>query len=151
MTLQHILAFWSRIYFQIWICRLSNKQVYVRFLYASSAILSAYSILSAPRRSCRVALVVRTDASLSSYHSRCVLWGKHWISDASCREWPYALGVIHTASRATPSWAEQNRTNSVWKTNLRYEMEAFTLLAEPNWTEPDWALSLADVLLVIRL
>jgi len=30
----------------------------------------------------RVALIMRTDASLSSYHPRRVLWGKHWISDA---------------------------------------------------------------------
>jgi len=40
------------------------------------------------------------------------------------------LGLIHTASRAEP-----NRTDSAWKTNLRYEMEAFALHAEPNQTE----------------
>jgi hypothetical protein len=44
---------------------------------------------------------------------------------------PLPLGLIHTASRAEP-----NETDSAWKTNLRYEMEAFTLHAEPNRTEP---------------
>ena len=41
--------------------------------------------------------------------------------------------------------AEPNRTDSAWKTNLRYEMEAFTLHAEPSRAEPDRACSLADV------
>ena len=39
-------------------------------------------------------------------------------------------GLIHTARRAEP-----NRTDSAWKTNLLYKMEAFTLHAEPNRTE----------------
>ena len=42
--------------------------------------------------------------------------------------------LVHTASRAQP-----NRTDSAWKTNLRYEMEASTLHAEPNRTEPNRA------------
>jgi hypothetical protein len=45
------------------------------------------------------------------------------------------LGLIHTASRAEP-----NRTDSAGKTNLRYEMEAFTLHAEPSRAELDRAL-----------
>jgi len=40
-------------------------------------------------------------------------------------------GLIHNASRAEPS-----RTDSAWKTNLRYEMKAFTLHAEPNRAWP---------------
>jgi hypothetical protein len=44
-----------------------------------------------------------------------------------------------------PSRAEQNRTDWAWKTNVRYEMEAFTLHAEPSQTEPDRACSLAQV------
>ena len=40
------------------------------------------------------------------------------------------LGLVHTAG-----WAEPNWTDSAWKTNLHYEMEAFTLHAEPNRTE----------------
>jgi len=56
------------------------------------------------------------------------------------RHRPGALGLIHTASPAEP-----NRTDSAWKTNLRYEMEVFTLHTEPNRTEPDRAFSLADV------
>jgi hypothetical protein len=31
--------------------------------------------------------------------------------------------------------AEPNRNDSAWKTNLRYEMEAFTLYAEPSLAE----------------
>ena len=42
------------------------------------------------------------------------------------------LGLTHTASRAEP-----NRADSPWKRNVRYEMEAFTLHAEPSRTEPD--------------
>jgi len=49
-------------------------------------------------------------------------------------DWPDALGVIHNASQAEP-----NRTDRAWKTNVRYELEAFTL-----HTEPDRACSLAD-------
>jgi len=52
----------------------------------------------------------------------------------------FFLGLIHTAGRAEP-----NRTVSAWKTNLRYEMEVFTLHAELNRTVPDRACSLADV------
>jgi len=44
--------------------------------------------------------------------------------------------LIHTASRAEPSRAEPNRTDSAWITNLRYEMEAFALHAEPSRTGP---------------
>ena len=50
----------------------------------------------------------------------------------TCRQ--VDLGLIHTASRAEPS-----RADSAWKTNLRYEMGAFTLHAEPSRTEPDRA------------
>jgi hypothetical protein len=41
------------------------------------------------------------------------------------------FGLIHTASQAEPS-----RTDSAWITNLRYEMEAFALHAEPSRTGP---------------
>ena len=44
------------------------------------------------------------------------------------------LGLIHSASRSEP-----NRADSAWKRNLRYEMEAFTLHAEPSRTESDRA------------
>ena len=44
------------------------------------------------------------------------------------------IGLIHTASQAEP-----NRTDLAWKTNVRYEMEAFILHAEPSRTEPDRA------------
>jgi hypothetical protein len=37
---------------------------------------------------------------------------------------------------AEPSRTEPNRTDSAWKTKLRYEMEAFTLHAEQNRTVP---------------
>ena len=60
--------------------------------------------------------------------------------DVSCRDWPEALGLILTARRA-----EQNRTHLAWKTNLRYEMEAFTVHAEQSRTEPDLARSVADI------
>jgi len=50
---------------------------------------------------------------------------------------------VHKASFTLQ--AEPNRADSAWKTNLRYEMEAFTLHAELNRTEPDRACSLADV------
>ena len=43
------------------------------------------------------------------------------------------------------SRAEPNRTDSAWKRNLRYEMAAFALHAEPNRAEPDRACCLADV------
>jgi len=41
--------------------------------------------------------------------------------------------------------AKPSQTNSAWKTNLRYEMEAFTPHAEPDRTEPDRVCSQADV------
>ena len=44
---------------------------------------------------------------------------------------PGGRAVIHIASRAVP-----NRTDSAWETNLRYDMEAFALHAEPNRNGP---------------
>ena len=51
------------------------------------------------------------------------------------RDWPDTFGLIHTASRAKPNRSKSNRSVSAWKTNLLYEMETFTLHAEPSLTE----------------
>ena len=65
---------WSRVHFQIWLYRLSSTQFHVRSVYTSSAILTAYSILIAPRRS------------------------RHVLSRRSCRaDWRFAF--ITTVSR----------------------------------------------------
>lgn len=48
---------------------------------------------------------------------------------------PYTTVKPHSHCKPT----ELIRTDSAWKTNLSYEMDVFTLHAEPSGTEPDRA------------
>ena len=66
------------------------------------------------------------------------------MHDVSCRDWPGALGVIHTATRAEPSRAEPSRTvlnriDSAWKNKptLLYGSVFPARRTEPNRTEPN--------------
>ena len=66
------------------------------------------------------------------------------MHDVSCRDWPGALGVIHTATRAEPSRAEPSRTvlnriDSAWKNKptLLYGSVFPARRTEPNPTQPN--------------
>jgi len=134
MTLQNCFVFWSRIHFQIWIYRLSSAQFYVRSVYTSSAILTACSDLSAPRRSRLVTSRRSCRADwrvVSSYPSHRVAFSVRYVLN-TCRDWPDALGLIHTASRAEQKRNDPNRFGL--EKNLRFEMETLTLHAEQNRT-----------------
>ena len=58
------------------------------------------------------------------------------MHDLSCKDWPDAFGLIHTSSLGEPRRDEQNGIDSAYKTNLSYEMGAFTLNTEPRQSGP---------------
>jgi len=111
MTLKNF-VFWGRLHFQNLIYRLSSAQFFGRSVNTSSPILTAYSILSAPRRSCRVTSrrSCREDwASLSSDHSRRVAFSVRYVLNT----WRIVQGLarrLRRHSHCNPSPAEQNRT-----------------------------------------
>ena len=128
---------------------LSSAQFYGHSFYTSSANLTAYSILIIPqrsrcvtsRRSCR-----EDWASLSLDHSRRVAFSVRYtlIHDVSCRDWPDALGVIHTATWAEPNITKQNGFGLENKPTFWWSVHTASR-TEPNRTEPDRSWSLADV------
>ena len=64
------------------------------------------------------------------------LLGHSWLR---VRIYPVHTGSFLCSKGSFTLQTEPNRTDSACKTNLRYEMEAFTLHAERSWTEPDRA------------
>ena len=90
--------------------------------------------------SCRVALVVQTDASLSSYPSRRVAFSVRYVVNTR-RVMQGLARSLRPHSHCKAIGAEQNRTDptgSAWKRN-RYEMAAFTVNAERSRIEPNQA------------
>ena len=137
MILQNCFVFWRRVQFQIeftaWVVRSST---YVLFIplplsWQPTPFCPLRVALVASR--C-VAFLVRTDASLLSCHYRRVAFSVRYVLlyDVSCRDWPDALGLIHTASRAEPKRFGLENKPTLWKGSIHTARRT-----EPSRIEPD--------------
>jgi len=80
-------------------------------------MLTAWPILSAPRRSCSVALFVKTERRFRRCHSRRVAFSvRHALNTR--RVVQGLARLLRRHSHCKPSQAEQNRIDSALKTNL---------------------------------
>ena len=104
--------------------------------------------------SCRVALVVRTDASLSLYPSRHVTFTVRYVLNTwrVVQGWPEALGLILTARRSESNITKPIRLGKQtyvmkWKDSQLTPNPAIRSQTEPTRTKPNRALHMYCVYL----